>query len=299
MKPILRKVTPDFQASLNIRVDKGKSLVNTWHYHPEMEIVYIRKGAGTRLIGDNLTHFHGTDLVLLGPNLPHTFNHDVKSLRQKGKNTPEALVIHFREECLGVGFWDLPEMKEISKVVKLSRQGLQILGNSKKIVAGLMVRMSEEESSNRIILLLQMLDELANHKEYQVLAGKGYSYRENSEANEAISQIFQFTFANFHRKIAIDEVASKLSMSSQSFCRYFKKKTRKTYVEFLIEIRIGQACRLLLDSDLCVREIAYACGYGNISHFNHQFRKIQRQSPAEYRTTHQSNITGNIYTGIE
>jgi AraC-like DNA-binding protein len=290
MKPALRKITPSPQESLSIRKDKGKNLLSNWHYHPELELVCIKNSSGTRLVGDSMENFHHCDIVLLGPDLPHSFNHDRKYIERKGIHAPEAIVIHFQKDFLGPLFWNIPEMKEIGKIIQLSRQGLKIHGRAKKHVSALMTRMMEASPAMRVILLLKILEEIAMDSEYVLLATKSFNYSENYTDNDKLSRIYQYTFENFSKKIRIDELAALLLLSPQSFCRYFKMKTRKTYFEFLVEIRIGHACRLLLDNELSASEICYACGYNTISHFNHQFKKVMRKSPIQYRTEHMANF---------
>jgi AraC-like DNA-binding protein len=290
MKPALRKITPSPQTSLSIRKDKGKNLVSNWHYHPELELVCIKNSSGTRMVGDNMENFHHCDMVLLGPDLPHSFTHDGKYLDRKGLHAAEAIVIHFEKDFLGPHFWDIPEMKEIGKIIHLSRQGLKIQGKTKKQVSSLMTRMMEASPAMRVILLLKILEEISIDSEYVLLATKSFNYSENSTDNDKLSRIYQYTFENFGKKISIDEIAALFLLSPQSFCRYFKLKTRKTYFQFLVEIRIGHACRLLLDNELSVSEICYSCGYNTISHFNHQFKKVMRKSPVQYRTEHGANI---------
>lgn len=286
MKPILRKITPSPQASLSVRSDKGRNLLNNWHYHPELEIVYIKKSAGTRLVGDSMENFHHYDMVFLGSDLPHSFNHDKKYINRKGLHAPEAIVIHFQKDFLGSSFWDIPEMKEINRIIQLSRQGLKIYGKTRKHISGIMAKMVDASPAMRVIFLLQILEEIAVKKEYQSLASKGYNYSENYDDNDKISRIYQYTFDNFSKKITIRELAELLHLTPQSFCRYFKLKTRKSYIQFLMEARIGHACRMLLENELSISEICYSCGYKNISHFNHQFKKITNKSPSQYRSVH-------------
>ncbi len=287
---MLRKITPHPQSSLSIRIDKGKNLLNNWHYHPELEIVYIRKSAGTRMVGDSMENFHHHDMVLLGPDLPHSFNHDKEYVNRNGTQAPEAIVIHFQQDFLGPQFWEIPEMKAISRVIRLSRQGLKIHGKTRKLITVLMTKMMEATPSMRVIFLLQILEEVAVKQEYSLLASKGYNYSENYDDNDKLSRIYQYTFEQFSKKIRIEDVAALLHLSPPSFCRYFKLKTRKTYFQFLVEVRIGQACRMLPDNELSVLEIGYACGYHHISHFNHQFKKVTGKSPMQYRAEHSANI---------
>jgi AraC-like DNA-binding protein len=196
----------------------------------------------------------------------------------------------FKKDFLGPFFWDAPEMKDIAKIIHLSRQGLKIVGKTRKLVAVLLSKMMDATPAMRVISLLQILEEIAAKQEYQLLASKGYNYSESYDDNDKLSRIYQYTFNNFSEKIRIDDLAGLLLLTPQSFCRYFKLKTRRTYFDFLVEVRIGHAFRMLLDNELSVSEICYSCGYNNISHFNHQFKKVTGKSPVQYQQTHMANI---------
>jgi AraC-like DNA-binding protein len=177
----------------------------------------------------------------------------------------------------------MPEMKEIERILKLSGQGLLISGETNRRVACLMNQMLKASPSGRVILLLTILDEISVSAEFSLLAKKSFNYSTNYKDDDKLSKVFEYTFQRFNKKILIKDVAALISLSTQSFCRYFKVKTRKTYFQFLIEIRIGYACKLLMDNELTVSEICYRCGYRTTSHFNHQFKEHMQVTPGQYR----------------
>ena len=230
-----------------------------------------------------MDNFHQYDMVFLGSDLPHSFNHDKKYIHRKGRHAPEAIVIHFQKDFLGSSFWEIPEMKEINRIIQLSRQGLKIYGKTRRHVAALMSKMVDASPEMRIIFLLQILSEIAAKKEYQSLATKGYNYSENYNDNDKISRIYQYTFDNFSRKIRIIDLAALLLLTPPSFCRYFKSRTRKTYTQFINEIRIGNACKLLIEDNINVKQICYECGYNNFASFHKFFKCITNKSPLNYQ----------------
>jgi len=282
MKPVLKKLTPSPQTSITADKRKGRALINPWHYHPELELVCINNCPGTWLIGDKMENAPRFNVVLLGPDLPHTFHPDHKCL-QKDMRGAEAIVIQFHKDFPGAHFWNLPEMHEVNNILQLSHQGLLISGSTKKKVASFMSRVLQAPPSVRVLLLLTILNEIAHSSEFSVLASRSFNYSENDKDNQKLSKIYQYTFRHFREKIFNKDAAAHFSMSTQSFCRYFKQKTGKTYLDFLIEIRIGYACKLLMENELTVSEICYCCGYSTISHFNHQFKKFMHVSPGQYR----------------
>jgi AraC-like DNA-binding protein len=291
VKPFLRRVTINPQCSFSVRRDAQEALINNWHYHPEIELLLISKSGGTQIIGDKTATLDKPyHLVLIGPYLPHTFIHEEKYTTSDIPGNASATVAHFFEDSFGKGFLELPEMTAIKELLSISKYGLQIVGKTLKKVAPMMERLPESSFTERMLLLIQILHYIANDKEYEVITSKGFFGSYSTNDDERINKIYQYTFSNFHRVIKIEEVAAEANLAKESFCRYFKQKIRKTYLQFLMEIRIGQACRLLIEKDWSVAQIAYACGYNNISNFHHQFKKITGKSPLLYQEEYLKKI---------
>ncbi len=290
MKPLLKKVTPNPQHSFSFRIDSGEQLRSNWHYHPELELVVIIKGSGTRMVGDNMENFQDGDVVLLGSNLPHHWRHEDKYIQHPEETGARALVLHFIENFWGKEFLELPEMREIRNLFETSKQGLNIRGKAKKTVTALMEAMKEASPGNQLIHLLTLLQTMATSREFTLISSKGFAFLPPAHGDtDKINAVYEFTFKNYQRKIHIQELAGLTNLSRQSFCRYFKKKTRKTYFQFLTEVRIGQACRILIENVKSVSEICYACGYNNPSNFNQQFKMITKKTPVQYKKDYLAN----------
>jgi len=284
MKAILKKATPTPDHSFNIHKDVGEEMLSSWHYHPEIELLLIKRSSGTCLIGDFVGPFKGGDIYLFGSNLPHTFKHERKYMQRNDEKVGESIVALFNQELWGDNFLNLPELKNINRLFELAKLGLRIKGDTRKRVARIAEDMLTSTPTKRLILLLSALEIIASGREYETVSSNGAFHEVNNQDKTRINKIFEYTFNNFHRKITIEEVAAVIAMSKHSFCRYFKSKTKKTYLDFLIEVRIGHACRLLIEQDMNVAEISYACGYNNISHFYHQFKAVTQKHPLEYRS---------------
>ncbi|HUX84573.1 MAG TPA: cupin domain-containing protein, partial [Chitinophagaceae bacterium] len=170
MKPLLKKVTPNPQHSFSFRIDSGEKLLSNWHYHPELELVVIIRGSGTRMVGDNMENFQDGDVVLLGSNLPHHWRHEDKFILQPEQTRAKALVLHFIETFWGKEFLELPEMREIRNLFETSRQGLRIRGKAKKTVTELMEAMEEASPGQQLIHLLNMLQAIARTREYTLIS---------------------------------------------------------------------------------------------------------------------------------
>ena len=288
MKPTLRKAIPEAESSFVVRKDIGPKMKNNWHYHAECELLYIKRSRGVWLIGDYKGKFQSGDIILLGSGTPHSYRHEDKYIREDESQQGEALVTLFSPEIFGVSFLNLPESKEIKSLLELSKRGLKIKGNSKENIEMMMEEIQQAGKGRKLINLLNILQLITEKKEYEILATEGYSCTTEKINNDRLSMIIQFTYYNYHKQITIEEISSMVNMSIHSFCRFFKEKTTKTYMQFLMEVRIGQACRLLIDDDMHSAEVGYTCGYNSVSHFNHQFKIIKNTSPLEFKRSYMS-----------
>jgi AraC-like DNA-binding protein len=266
-----------------VRKDVGENMLNDWHYHQEIEILYIKKSVGTWIIGDHIGHFQSGDIVIIGANIPHCFRHEYEYIIKKEEVAGEAICVKFAPEIFGNAFLSLPETKAIKNLFSKSARGIQLKGKIKQQASSTIDKMVNGSAVKKLSYLLSMLAEISESKEVSLLSSTGFVQTAVNPDHERIKLIFEYTFTHYSEKITIGEIASLLKMTRQSFCRYFKSKTRKTYVQFLMEVRIGHACRLLVENEKNVAEISYDCGYFNISHFNHQFKMITKKKPLEYK----------------
>lgn len=287
MKPHLLKFHLRPEHSFNIRYDVVPYFYKNWHYHPEIELVYIIKGSGKQFIGDSVHLFKSGDMLLLGSGLPHMWSSDQKFLRNNSKLKMEAIVMHFMPECLGEHFFSLPENNSLVKLLDRAKQAVRIKENTKLIVAALMKQLLTSKDTERIILLLQILHVIAYSKQTKSVCTKGLIFQENPADSERLNNIYQYTLNNFSKPITLEQVAKIAHLSPQSFCRYFKSRIKKTFSRFLIEIRIGNACKLLAETNANVSTICYQCGYNNFSNFNRHFKSITGRTPQAHRKYYQ------------
>ncbi len=286
MKPILRKSIPEVESSFVVRKDRGLKMKNNWHYHSECELLYIKRSCGIWLIGDYKGHFESGYVILLGSGIAHSFRHDNTFITEEESEQGEALVTLFLPEIFGESFLNLPEIKEIKNLLELSKRGLKMKGNTRKNIGMIMEEILQAGKGRKLIGLLNILQLITEKKEYEILATEGYSCKTEKINNERLSLIIEYTYYNYHKQITIEEIASLVNMSIHSFCRFFKEKTKKTYMQFLMEVRIGRACKLLIDDDMHSAEVGYTCGYNSISHFNHQFKIVKNKSPLEFKRSY-------------
>lgn len=284
MKPQLLKMSLDQLQSFSVRQDKVPHFLKNLHYHSEVEFVLIEKGSGTQLIGDNISRFSEGDLYLIGSNLPHCWRCDDIYFENRPGLLAEAKVVHFLENYWGDQFLELPENKPIKDLLAKAKSGIKVIGKTKSTVSKLLRKLLIAKSTDRIILILQALNLMAHSKDIEILSNSVFRIENYIETEaERINDIFNYTMSNFHRKITLEEIADVANISPNSFCRYFKNITKKTYTQFLIEVRIRHACKLLIESTKNVNYVCYESGFNNFSNFNKYFKAITGKNPLMYK----------------
>ncbi|SHK00381.1 AraC family transcriptional regulator [Pseudozobellia thermophila] len=254
-----------------------------WHFHPEFQISYIAEGEGTRFVGDHVHNFTVGDLVLTGPNLPHLWRSDAPYFEPDSTLNTRGLVIYFDHDLLSGSLLEREEFYTINKLIENAYRGIEFYGDTPGQIYKLLLEIADERGFKRIIKLLEILDILANSKEYTLLASPSYTNSFKGGDSEKMSMVYDYVMSNFKNRISLDEVAGMLNMTTSSFCRYFKPRANKTFTRFVNEIRIGHARKLLLEDNFNISQISYECGFNALSNFNRQFKAITELSPHEYR----------------
>ncbi len=280
MKPYFHRVPLEVQNSFTVRHEKNTAFGTLWHYHAELELHYLVKGRGVRFIGDNISSFSDGELILLGENLPHTWRADPHI---SGNEGVEVIIIQFLTDCLGNGFAQLPETYLLPKLYEKARKGMVIHGEAKAAVVKYMHQMVMAKGLDRILLLLSILKVLSETEEWSGVSASHVFHKSNDSETLRLNNVYEFTVANFKRNISLEEAASVANLSVTSFCRYFKMMTRKTYNDFLVELRISHSCRLLVENKITTEVICYECGFNNVSNFYRHFKKVTGITPLEYK----------------
>lgn len=253
-----------------------------WHYHPETEIIYVERSTGSRFVGDHSEPFEEGDVGLIGANLPHVWKND--SIYQK--NIPgliaRVLVVHFRHEIFNGPLAILPEMQDINQLIYESQFGIKFLGNARSNIEVLMKGIISTSGVEKLVKLIELLDFMSKTEEKQLLASTGYSKIRKSIDFDRFDKAHRYMIDNFQQNITLDKVSDIVGMTPTSFCRYFKKHIKKTFHSVLNEIRVGHACKLLLEDKMNISGICFESGFNNVSNFNEQFKKIKGISPSQY-----------------
>lgn len=283
MKAQQEKLTLEPTCSFVLQKDVYPYYPTPWHYHPEYELVLVVKSTGKRTVGDHVERFSDGDLLFIGPNLPHSYQNDPIYYQNNESLTAEAIVIHFDESFLGKDFFNLPEMILVKQLFNKSRFGFKILGETRENVERIMKEMQAMSGHQRIISLLQILEILSLTEEYKLLVRPGFTQDYTVSNNDQLTKIHGFIMDNFQRDISLAEIAKVANMSVPSFCRFFKSSTRKTFSTFLNDIRIGYACKLIVEDRHNISQICYKSGFNNLSNFNRLFKKLTDKTPLQYK----------------
>jgi AraC-like DNA-binding protein len=262
-----------------------------FHYHPEIELTLIAGSSGHRYVGDHIGRFAPGDLVLMGPDLPHSYINDTKF-----PGLAHSLVVQFLPNCFGPDFFQIGELKRIRHLLERSRVGLSFHGRTRDKVAPLLSQVMRLEECEKLLAFLRLLNVLARSNEYRTLASPTYSPSLALYQGERINRVCELVSKKFKEGITQSEAARTAHMSPPSFSRFFRRATNKTFRAFLNEVRVGHASHLLLETDRTVAEVCYESGFGNLSNFNRQFLKLRKDSPRAYRHKRMEPIRGRHFT---
>ncbi|WP_152285653.1 AraC family transcriptional regulator [Flavicella marina] len=282
MKLVLKNTDTLVNERLSVTKKEVPCLDATWHYHAQYELLYITKSTGIRFVGDSVAHFEPGDLVLVGPYLPHLWRNDPEYYTEGQFDSVNTIVMKFNYDFLGEGAFDNPEFAEIKKMLSQSKYGVSF-GNkiSKKLHKDL-IGIYDATRPEQSIKLLNILYNLSiSEDRIQLSSSDMRQYTTNN--SDRIDTVLKFISDNYASYISLEDVADVACMTTNSFCRFFKKMTNKSFTRFLNEVRIRNASRLLVQEDYPVNEVCYLVGYKSVTNFNKQFKQVMGCTPKNYR----------------
>ncbi|WP_066631447.1 AraC family transcriptional regulator [Labilibacter marinus] len=267
----------------SIKIGKYQShyFTRPWHYHPEFELLLITKGYGTRMVGDHFEPFEEGDIVLLGGNLPHAWI-SAPHFFEDNEDTCESIYIQFKKTIFGSQFIDIPELASVRNILAKAQRGLKINGHLKAEISALVHYTILQSPIDQLITLIKVLD-MIQYSDYQLLASDNYLSSKVSFKSKKMSKVHNYIMQHFKEEIDINSCASLVKMTPSSFCRFFKKQTNVTFSVYLHYIRINFAQKLLINTELPIKEIGFECGYVSIIYFNQKFKTTTGLSPNEFR----------------
>ena len=278
MKPIPANILEDLRQEIfTTRMADLPYFSTEFHFHKECQLVYIFESEGRRIIGDSVETFHSDELILVGSCLPHVWYND-KRYFEKAEDTAHArsLTLFFDSERLMEILGQFGPVKKLEAFLDMAKRGMKFHGETKEKVRALLIELDGQAGLQRLVVMLQILQLLASTREYELLASHGYINTYQIRDNDRIEKVFSFIINNFAREIQLDNIAEIAGMNKQAFCRYFKNRTQKTFTQFVNEIRVGHACKLIAEGENNIAGLAYDCGFNSLSNFNRFFKGDQR-----------------------
>jgi AraC-like DNA-binding protein len=288
MLPKYLKVLPEENSSIHVRYEKCRYFDNPWHFHPELELNLIVKSTGTRFVGDGIGNFGEGDLVLLGSNIPHYWRNDESYFEKNDEGAARAIIIRFKEQFLGRLQNQIPELQPLDQLFTRAKRGLLIHGNGKKEIITLMQKLPESHGLEKLIDFLQILHLIMHSCKVEFLSSEGF-LAQNSHHEDRLNQVYHYIIHNFRQKVTLVEIAAEANMHPAAFSRYFSQSTGKTVSGLIQELRLGHACRSLMESNRSITDIIFESGFQNQANFNKLFLRKMGIKPSEYRKLHRQS----------
>lgn len=254
-----------------------------WHFHSEFQLFVVLKGRGTRFIGDHMQAFREGDMVLTGPNLPHLWKNDKAYHDPENGLETHGIVIYFPDNFLRESVFRLEEFEGIAQMLRKSERGIEVTGKANQQITQMMKDMLHMTGAESIIQLLKILNLMVDSPDCHLIANAGYINTNKESEKDRMGQVYEYVMQNFQEKVTLEEAARISNLSVSAFSRFFKSRVNKSFSDFLTDVRISHACKLLHETDLNVSEIAYECGFFTLSNFNRLFRDRVQKTPLEYR----------------
>jgi len=286
MKPVFAKILDGKVNDMyGLKVVDAPYFATEFHFHEECQLTYTIESEGRRMIGDSIEDFNSDELIFVGSNLPHVW-HNSNQYFSNVDTHPHArsvsIFVH-PDKILDL-FKEPDNIQRIKTFFQLAKRGMKFGDEVKKELKELMLKVAlQTEEIGRLIGVLEILNLLCSTKNYELLASPGYTNSYQLKDNDRMDKILKYVFDNFNQEILLNAAAEMTNMNKQAFCRYFKNRTQKTFVTFVNEVRIGHACKLMVQSDQQISELAYSCGFNSLSNFNKFFKLAKGVTPKEYK----------------
>jgi AraC-like DNA-binding protein len=283
MKPVFAKVLEGLGNDIFVTREINRPYFSTeFHFHKECQMTYIVKSEGRRIIGDSLDTFSSDELTFIGSDLPHVWHNDNQDLDTN--HSAASMALFFDPEKLVAAFSHFFSTSRLEHFLTLSKRGLLFDGQLKDDLKDILYKMVQAEGIPKTILLLELFHKILNAEDYTFLSSSGYTNTYIAKDNEKIDRIFRHVFDNFAKEINLDDVSKIANMTKHAFCRYFKTRTQRTFIQFVNEVRVSQACKLIGEDNSQIGNIAYDCGFNSLSNFNKIFKSIKGSTPTEYKS---------------
>jgi len=280
MRATIQKLSAPQRSSFIHSVKSSPAFRFNWHFHPEYELTLIVRSQGKRFVADNISDYRDGDLVLLGPNLPHTWQ---SSPAADARVHHKACVIQFPENFLGEGFFGAAELRQVKGLLRRSAHGLCFTGGSRDEASQQIKALGQLSGLRKLTSFLEILGILARSRKAITISSPGFVPSLHHANHRRIDQVCNYINSNYQQNISQPLVAELVQMSPSSFSTFFRKTVGLTFVDYVNNLRISHACRLLIETEHSILKICHSAGFNNLSNFNRRFLKHKGSSPRQYR----------------
>jgi len=277
MKVLPFKIPKLSSDTLIIEEENSNVFYDKLHQHQEIQLSYIISGKGTFIVGDTIKNYEPNDVLIFGSNVPHVLKSD-----DEANPSSSMISLFFTFDSFGSDFFELPEFQKTKCFLLKGELGIK-LKNTEQQLKDKFISIANKNKLKRFIIFLEII-EILIESEYETVASFSKKKLYSDNEGKRMSAVFELALNNYDKDISLEEVSNIASMTPNAFCRYFKQRTNKTFIQFLTEIRIENSCKLLSrNNELSIAEIAYQCGFKNISNYNRKFKSIKNLTPTNYR----------------
>lgn len=283
MKAVLIELANQNSSLLTIKKINGSHFTTPFHFHDYCELNYIKKSYGKRVVGDSIKNFFEGDLVLMSPNLPHMWYNDSEVINNHSNTSAEAIVTFFSLDILDKLCNNTIVLSKKRNLFEKAKRGICFKGKTKELIVSHLEKMINLEGLIQVIEFLKIVDIMLNSEECELLTSIGYSHSYNEKDTERMNEVYKYMITNFAQPIALKTIAQVANMTPPAFCSFFKRRTQKSFTQFLNELRIGHACKLLQNKKLSISEVCYESGFQNFANFNKTFKELIGKTPSIYR----------------
>lgn len=274
--------------SLAIEQHSGSYFKKLWHYHPEMELMLIEEGTGSLFVGDSVEKFEPGSIVLIGKNLPHLWQNDKIYFEKNSSLTVQAQTVHFNDD-FAERLLAIPEMAGLYQLLQRAGRGIKFSGKANQTIIPKIKKLATLSGYPQIIAFLDILQALATHRQCKLLSSLGYLNSFKEIRDTKVLSVYEYIMNNFKEKVNLSKAAGIANMNASAFSRYFASIQKKPFTQFINEVRIGYACKLLIDGTHNITGACFESGFNNLSNFNRQFLRIKNMSPSAFIRQHASN----------
>lgn len=282
MEPLYFKIPRSNKESIRIEYWDLNFFFDPIHFHEDCQLTYILEGEGQIFLGETLTEFNKGDVLIVGKNIPHVLRNSDRYY-QNPQLHARAISVFFSQDTLMSIFRLLPEASSLQKIIDYLAYGIKLEGELSAEVHRSLTRMMNLKKFDCFLEFISILNKISKADDLNLISKNSIPLHSVSEANKKINRVYEYVMANFREKITLDEISSKVNMSPTAFCRFFKQRTLKTFSKFLIEVRIANACKMLIEGNYNTTQCCFSNGYNNVSNFHRHFRKVTGMTPSEYK----------------